>query len=1034
MKKISKYFFALLFCLLFGRQSYSQSENQRFENITLEDGLSQSVVLDIVQDSTGFLWIATQDGLNRYGGKEFKIFKYIPSDSTTIPDNWINALAVGNDTTLWIGTFRNGLSKLNLNSYRFSRIKLMSGGRKISSPVTALIPYKNYLFVTTLGSGLFRINLKTNRSKQYSNDEENTNPNIRNYIRSALLYGNNLWLGTGDGLIKYNIETETFTGKLTGKLSDSFILSLMKDSKGNIWFGVRNGFYIYNPVNEKLRAYTNSRAKKSRLSDKTVVNIFEDSYGYVWLGTWKGGVNKTKLSLTSGDFDYSRIKFDSFKHSDKKRFSIPGNYVRKIFEDKSKLLWIGLWGNSLAKTDLKPPKFKTVTSDVNNRIHTSHSFVRAFTMDKKGRLWVGTAGGGLDIFNKKLNKFDNHTFENERPNSIGANRVYSLETDSDGNIWAGLGDGFVEWDSGRNRFRFWDVHKDIPGVDKHILVNGIALYKKHIIISSNEGLFIFDKTKRKFSKLRFADSLRNINFNKEFTCMKKGNGNNLWIGTYKSFLYMLTLSGRKNSAPVVTALKSYSEKINDRFSGRKRVNDIYAGSGNFVWVSTSLGLVRLNTKTDSMKVFTEREGMPNNICYAALEDDANNIWVSTNRGLAKLSFVKNKFRIKRFDASDGLQGNEFNQSSSFKAPDGTLYFGGINGYSYFNPEQLKENSVVPQTVITGIKIFNKEIPNLYQVLSKKQLTVDYSEKMLTFDFASLEFSNPGKNRFAYKLEGFDNSWINIGNKNSAIYTNLYPGRYRLKIKSSNNDNIWGKENMALAIVVNPPFWMTWWFILLMIILIASVILAVYNYRVNRLLEMERLRTKIASDLHDEVGSLLTQISISADLIKYDSDISKIKGRGGLIRNKSREIMSAMSDVIWSIDARNDKLENLIDRMQDFASSLISDKDILLSFNKNIADYNKILKVDFRQNVFLIFKEAINNAVKYSECDKIFVRITYSSKEFTMEISDNGIGLDLNAPGKGNGLKNMKMRAEKIGAELELINKKGLTILLKSVRI
>ncbi len=1025
---ITRYISILL--SLFFLSSVLYANNTKFEKLTLEDGLSQSVVLDVVQDSSGFLWVATQDGLNRYDGNEFKIFKYSPLDSSTIPDNWINALAVGNDSTLWIGTFRSGLTRLNLKSYKFAQIVLDSTRHNVTFPITKIIPFQNHLFVATMGNGFFIIDLFQNRIKHF---KSNSTTLIYDNVRSAILESNKyLWLGCSNGLFKFNVKTENIVKVFENKLSDNYILSLMQDSNKNLWIGTREGLYMYSVLRNKISVYENPVQVQSNLSDKTIVDIYEDSFGFVWIGTWKGGLNKTKLSVKSAKFNYSEIRFRVFKNSTNDNLSISGNYIRKIFEDKSKILWIGTWGSSLNKCNINTPKFYTVTSNKENEIHTGYSFIRAFTMDKKNRLWVGTDGGGIDVFNPQKNKFVNYSFTKKLPNTIATNRVYVLKTDSNGDVWIGLGAGLVKWSSKDNRFIYFNVSKDIHNVGKHLLINGIEEYNDYMIITSNRGVFAYDRNRDKFFefKIYINDSLKTLNFQKGITFLLKDKNKNFWLGTIRSFLYKFVIKKTPDGFLVVDKIQSYKNRIDSKYIGRERVNNIYQDSKGYIWIATSLGLLCFDESKDKIKAFTEKDELPNNIVYAVLEDNQNNIWVSTNKGLAKLVPNGNGYTITHFDISDGLQDNEFNQSSCYKTKDGILYFGGINGYSYFNPEKIKNNSNIPNTVVTKIKVFNKEIDDLNKVLSNKKIVVDYSDKMLTFNFASLEFTNPNKNQYAYMLEGFDDFWINNGNENSATYTNLYPGNYKLKIKSSNNDGVWGEENLVLSVIVNPPFWMTWWFILLVITLITLMVVVIYNYRVNRLLEMERLRTKIASDLHDEVGALLTQISINADLINYDSNIDKIKGRGSLIRNKSREIMGTMSDVIWSIDARNDKLENLIDRMQDFASSLLGEKEILLDFKKSIHNPTKELKIDFRQNIFLIFKEVINNSVKYSGCTKITVNVSHLTKEFTMKISDNGKGMDLTKQYKGNGLKNMKMRAERIGGEIKFENNNGLTVLVK----
>ncbi len=1012
----------------------AQTKEITFNHISLEDGLSQSVILDVVQDSSGFLWIATQDGLNRYDGQEFKIFKNLPEDTNSISGNWINTLSIGNDSTLWIGTFRNGFGKFNTKTHKFKRFILDTAKNKKKYAIGKIIPFNNYLFVSTYGNGLYQINLYNNQIKHFQHNPKNSTSIEANFVRSMILSKNKfLWIGTTKGLDKFEIEKgkfiHYFSEESKQKLFENFIITLLEDSNNKLWIGTRKGLNIFDPETKQLYKYSSS-SKKNSLKDKTIIDLFEDSYKFVWIGTWKGGLNKTINKISSHNFDYSDIKFNYYTKQDYEPNSISGNYVRKIYEDRSKNLWVGTWGSSLNKINLKPKKFHTITGNKNKPIHTSHSFVRCFTLDNQNRLWVGTAGAGVDIFDSSFTKSIRHSFVNNFQKNLGRDRVYSLFTDSNGDVWIGLGDGLVKWNAKKNKFYNIPIKKYLPEIKENILVNSIVEFNGYFIFSTSSGLLLFRKANQKFYKLTFTDNRYKIP-KKEISYLLKEDENNLLVGTNKSFVFKLKLKNNNSTLPEVISIISYQDKIPKNYFGSKRVNFMLKDNKGFIWFATSKGLYRFDKQMNSVRIFLEKDGLPNEIIYSVLQDNLGNIWVSTNKGISKIYLKNKKYVLKNFDVTDGLQGNEFNQASCYKTAEGTLYFGGINGFSYFNPAELKENIFTPNSVITNIKIFNKEIPDLQKVLSNKNFIVNYSDKMLTFTFAALEFTNPTKNNFAYKLQGFDKIWINSKHERRATYTNLNPGKYKLLIKTSNDDNIWGKEVAALNLIVKPPFWMTWWFLLLVISSIILLAFLIHKYRVERLLEMERLRIKIASDLHDEIGPLLTQISLTADSINYDSDIKKIKKRSSSIRNRSREMIALLSDVIWSIDARKDKFENLLDRMQDFTNSLADENEIKFVINKNISEMNKILKVDFRQNIFLIFKETINNSVKHSGCTQIIIDINYQNKEFTMKIMDNGKGMNINEVYKGNGIKNIKMRAKNINANIEFISKNGLTIFLKT---
>ncbi len=298
----------------------------------------------------------------------------------------------------------------------------------------------------------------------------------------------------------------------------------------------------------------------------------------------------------------------------------------------------------------------------------------------------------------------------------------------------------------------------------------------------------------------------------------------------------------------------------------------------------------------------------------------------------------------------------------------------------------------------------------------------------------MDYTQPLKNKFAYKLEGFDRDWIYSGNRHYASYTHLDPGRYIFKVKGTNNSGIWSAKEQSISLIITPPYWQTWWFRSLMILFIAGILYSFYRIRLNRILELERLRIKIASDLHDDIGSALTRISIDSDLLKSNLGNEESNVIFQRIGNVSREIISSMSDVVWSIDSRNDTIQDLINKMKDFAYSVLSAKNILVTFETESLNLQKKIKIDLRQNIYLIFKEAINNSSKYSNADEIKVSLKNINGNFLMTINDLGSGISSSEKLTGHGLRNMKMRAERIGGKIEFVKDGGFKIVLTTNEI
>jgi len=385
--------------------------------------------------------------------------------------------------------------------------------------------------------------------------------------------------------------------------------------------------------------------------------------------------------------------------------------------------------------------------------------------------------------------------------------------------------------------------------------------------------------------------------------------------------------------------------------------------------------------------------------------------------------------VNHFTYHDGLQSNEFNTRACFKSKDGLIYFGGINGFNRFNPKNIKLSPYMPPVILTSFKVLDKPWQADTRLFNLSVVKLNHRQNFFSFEFSALDYNEPQSNRYRYKMEGFDENWIECGTRHYASYTNLDPGRYTLKVSGSNSDGIWSEKEVSLDIIITPPYWARWWFRLIIIFIIFTLFYLFHKIRIARLLEIERLRVQIASDLHDDIGSALTKIAINSEIIQNTQDRGKIKSAARSIGRVSRAVITTMSDIIWSIDARNDTIGNLLDRMKDLMADLLSPCEIQYNFSYKGLEPERKIAINLRQNLFLIFKEAINNVVRHSGADEVIIKLTYNSGHFTMKIKDNGQGFDLQNPSAGNGLKNMKMRAQRIGAQFKITANKETTVFL-----
>ncbi|MBU2506998.1 MAG: hypothetical protein KJ799_09775 [Bacteroidetes bacterium] len=1006
---------------------HAQSEELSFERLGLEDGLSQSVVTDIAQDSSGFLWFSTQDGLNRYDGYEFKVFKGNPTDSNSIRDNWIAYIVISDDSTMWVGSERDGLFKFSLNNYEFQRViyDSINTGKKTTYIRNLELDDNHNLYIGTWGEGLFIMNLLSHKVINLQYDPNDSNSLIDNRVRSLYIENKeNIWIGTTNGLNHFNPETNIHTHfshnpANINSLSDNYVISIGSDSLGSLFIGTRLGLNILDKSGTFHRFSQNQNNPRG-ITGGAILDIFENSDGKVWLATHDAGV----ILIENNRSNYQDLEITNFYYAKNNLESISANYVRTIFKDKDNILWFGTWGASISKLDLKPPKFHHVKQNSENANSIKGSFTRAFFIDSKNRFWVGFDEGIVNFCDENQEQYINVEFEINSESK----EAKCFNEDNDGTIWLGTKSGLWRYNEERNRFEYNNISKQISDAPKFLAIFSIEKFDDFLLLSSSAGLLYYNIKKNLAKRVLSDKPEENKLLNSYSSNTIKGSNGNYWISAHRYFVYKVSFKRNGNSDLVVDSFTSFSPG-KDLPEGSYRVNFILESNDGDIWFATSYGLFKLNPVSGKMDKFLENDGLPNNITYSIAEDSDGNIWVATNLGLSKISKKNGELSFRNYDVSDGLQSNEFNQATVLKAPNGVLYFGGINGFNYFDPAEVIDNPNKPQIALTSIKIFNNEVSHVQQKIRDKRFFVNYSDNMFSFDFAALEFTNPKMNEFSYKLDGFDKAWIRSGYSRTATYTNISPGEYILYAKASNNDGVWSYAEEMLRIIVIPPYWMTWWFRSIVIFFLLMSAWYFYHNRVQYLLKMERLRTKISSDLHDEVGSMLTQISINADLLQYVTDPAKVKKTTATIISKSGEVINMMRDVIWSIDSRNDNLGSLVDRIQQFAVTFLNQKNIKLIFENAIEGREKSLKVDFRQNVMLILKEAVNNSVKYSESNKIKIFLSSKNRQFQMEITDFGIGLDLENIKRKSGLKNMVMRAEQIGARISFINKDGFTISL-----
>ncbi|MES2647964.1 MAG: two-component regulator propeller domain-containing protein [Bacteroidota bacterium] len=949
------------------------SKPMAFSALTINDGLSQGMVVRMFQDRYGFMWFATLDGLNRYDGYKFTVYRHDPQNKTSITKSFVQTFFEDSEGRLWIGTVSGGLDLFDRETETFIHINQQTGNKSGLSEgsVTAIAEDKYGNIWVNVGGKLDKIIIDkkiklTDKSFAFHHVKV---PSKSGMTLLSITKTNNLYYADCTNGMLYKLEDE-----INGKWSVAFKLNDTLQKKN----GVGNPLY-------------------------RIVQMLEDK-------------EKGKFYVFH---DEGVVRFDENSGAPEKLFPNP---FFKNFDapmratlDKGGTVWLSDISN-LSLFDTRTGQLQHATAFKNALSLTLKSTYSTF-IDRSGLLWIGTAGYGLLKRNTRSELF-HHT---------GSSANYSIKETSNGKII--IGNGIVVREVfDRSTETLTDISEKSSKEVKYL-----ESFLSEPVVTGDNGDWFADSY-----KLRYHDKVLNKNTyyhlpverNYEYTeliqCKIKDPGGNIWLGTSQGLL-RFSLANKEWSV--------FKNKPGDPASVSSNVIlSLCPDPGQptkYLWLGTGGGgLNRMNMQTGNCLSFSTKDGLPNDVIYGVLPDDEGNLWMSTNKGLSSFNPAKRTFR--NFDYKDGLQSNEFNRGSYCRTSDGCLFFGGVNGFNYFYPNEILKNTTRPQVVITSLKIRNQPVsvqaegsPLSKSMYLTEKLTLTYKENFISFEFASLDFTYPEKNLYRYKLEGFDKEWINSGNTYSANYTNLDPGTYTFKVKGSNNDEVWNENETSVKVIILPPWYMTWWFRTLMALAVVSAVYGFYQFRLKQALKLQAIRDRIASDLHDEVGSNLSNIYIF-------SNVAQQKATGNdktapllqKIMDYTQQSMEAMNDIVWMINTRNDHFENIIVRMRTLAAELTETSDCALQMNFDESLNNVKLNMEERKNFYLIYKEAINNLVKYAGCKNVWVDMSLRQNTVTLIIRDNGKGFDLANTSTGNGMFNMKKRAEFLKGTFRVDSKMG----------
>ena len=1022
-KQVKVLALSLLNCMYIG----AQPNMMEFGHISTQNGLSNSDINAIVQDKDGFIWFGTEYGLNRYDGYEMRFYRNIPGDLTSISDNSINYLYIDYEGTLWIGTSRGGLCKYVKNSDSF--ISYLHDPKNIKSIsfdyVTDITEDKLHtLWICTL-EGLSRFNRKTNDFTQFKgrkdisplsnvgNVAKSSNflkeinlrsitadnegrlwigyehgglgmldidkevfyhydfpshlvkPTQDNAINCILKIKDELWLATRfSGVLTFNIKTHEFKS-LGAKVLDKWINFLLPDANNKIWIATKLGLYNYNRTNGEIISYFHLDCNRYSLSNNSISCIYIDRQGLLWAGSLQGGVN----------YVINQKGFRTFKKESCKDISLSQQSVSALMTDSHNNLWIGYFDNGIDIIDLKTYKkrFYFDIPTVNGNINTGTIF--CIFEDSKGRIWIGSYASGLFMYNPANGRFTNYKNNISDPNSVSGNDIRSICEDNEHQLW--------------------------------VAVHGKGINR----LNPETGIF----EKVKYPQHNFGshagDWVYKVYFDKE---------NNLWV---------TSVAGVSLSQDLGKTFSNYHH--NQQNPNSESLDVIWAlyDDGKQLWMGSNMGLSIFNKKTKTFThVITKIDGLPTNAIAGILADSKKQLWISTFSGLVKINPTNYRV-IKVYNQTDGLQDDQFFTNACFRDHSGEMYFGGPNGLTLFYPDSIKDYKFVPPVVITDFKLFNKSEnfagSNLLSknISETKEITLKYSQNVLTFDFVALNFVEPEKNQYAYKLEGFEKEWNVSVNKREATYTNLSPGNYTFRVKASNNDGVWNEEGASIKIKVLPPFLLSIWAFAIYALIIAA---ALFQYKRNiqnreelkRNLALEQMEAAKQIEMNNVRLRFFTNISH-----EFRTSLSLIIGPAETMINKSHNFNAEQKQQVSLIRLSAQRLLRLINQLLDLRKIEAGNLQIypspgdLISFCKDIAksfEYLAVQKhIDFKvisdhcslyawfdaDKVEKIVYNLLSNAFKFTDDGgnieltmEVLTRVTSNSKAIQIKVSDNGIGI------------------------------------------